>query len=627
MSSNGIIVGIDLGTTNSEIAALVGDRPRVLGPGASKMLPSCVGIAPSGELLVGESARNQLLIYPEATVRSVKRKMGTDETIHIGERTFSPQEISALILRELAQWAQRELNEPIKKAVITVPAYFSDAQRQATREAGELAGLEVIRILNEPTAASLAYGFDDDAHRTVMVYDLGGGTFDVSIVSIEGDVTEVLASHGNNHLGGDDFDQLLLEKLLNEFQEKHGVDLKDCHPASYSRLRWAAEQAKRKLSFEPHVSVREETLATVRGKALHLDTQLSRDEYEQMITPLVESTLESVSKAMEAAGKRPDEIDDVLLVGGSTRTPLIWQVLEERVGVAPRQDIHPDLCVALGCGLLASRLAGHDIERVLVDVSPYSFGPSFLGELDGRMYPYCYRPIIRHNTSLPITRTESYYTASPYQEKVEVRIFQGDNRDALKNIPVGDFCIEELAATPEPNEVMCRISLDLDGILKVAAIEKSTGKSKHITISNALKPKSEKELALARQQLDELYSLRAGDLQDMFDEHIETDPNRPEPITAEARVIEMDDESPEDEADGTTTQKPDEDSAGEPVFQDARGLIARSRDLLHDVHDEDKEDLINLHEKIEQALTDGDMKELTSATEELKELLFFIEGK
>src|SRR5205085_5724731 len=248
-----LIVGIDLGTTNSEIAAFVDGRVRVLGPEDNKMLPSCVGISPNGELLVGESARNQQLIYPDRTVRSVKRKMGSMESVSLGEKTFTPQEISALVLRELAEWARRELGEPVKRAVITVPAYFSDAQRNATREAGMMAGLEVVRILNEPTAASLAYGFGDGARRTVMIYDLGGGTFDVSIVTIEGDVTEVLASHGNNRLGGDDFDDLLVKRLEREFHQQHGFWLSDNHQAARARLWWAAEDAKKQLSSEPHV--------------------------------------------------------------------------------------------------------------------------------------------------------------------------------------------------------------------------------------------------------------------------------------------------------------------------------------------------------------------------------------
>src|SRR5437016_518072 len=291
---NDLIVGIDLGTTNSEIAAFVDGRVRVLGPEDNKMLPSCVGISPDGQLLVGEPARNQQLIYPDRTVRSVKRKMGSMENVVLGEKTFTPQEISALVLRELAERARRELGQPVKRAVITVPAYFSDAQGNGTREAGMIAGLEVVRILNEPTAASLAYGFADGAPHTVMVYDLGGGTFDVSIVTIEGDVTEVLSSHGNNRLGGDDFDDLLAARLEREFEQQHGTQLGEQHRAARARLWWAAETAKKQLSFEPYARVREEALVTQNGKPLHLDLELSREDYEKMLLPLVESTLDSV---------------------------------------------------------------------------------------------------------------------------------------------------------------------------------------------------------------------------------------------------------------------------------------------------------------------------------------------
>ncbi|MBI4864189.1 MAG: Hsp70 family protein [Candidatus Riflebacteria bacterium] len=303
------IVGIDLGTTNSEIAAFVGDRVRVLGPADRKILPSCVGLSPQGELLVGEPARHQMLVYPDRTVRSIKRKMGTDEKVALGDRTLSPQEVSSLILRELVEWARRQLQCPIQKAVITVPAYFSDAQRNATREAGVLAGLEVVRILNEPTAASLAYGTDHAGRQTVLVYDLGGGTFDVSIVTLEGDVTEVLASHGNNHLGGDDFDQLLMDRLLMQFKTTHGVDLREGHRVAYSRLWWAAEEAKRRLSSEQYVKVREESLVVVDGRPLHLDVEVARADYEEMIRPLVESTLDSVSRALADAGKRAEGSD------------------------------------------------------------------------------------------------------------------------------------------------------------------------------------------------------------------------------------------------------------------------------------------------------------------------------
>jgi len=609
MDHNDTIVGIDLGTTNSEVAALVGDRPRVLGPG-TKMLPSCVGFSPQGQLLIGEAARNQLLVYPELTVRSVKRKMGTDERFDLGGRTFTPPEISALILRELVQWAQQELRTDVKKAVITVPAYFSDAQRQATREAGQIAGLEVVRILNEPTAASLAYGFDDSARRTAMVYDLGGGTFDVSLVSIEGDVTEVLASHGNNHLGGDDFDQLVLDRLLKEFETQHGLDLRDRSPVSYARLRWAAEEAKKRLSSEQYTRVREEALATAPdGRALHLDLELSRQDYEAMIRPLVESTLESVFKAMEDAGKRPEDVDVVLLVGGSTRTPLVREMLEEHLGAPVRQDVHPDLCVALGAGLLASRLAGHEIERVLVDVSPYSFGPSFLGFRDGAPYPYCYRPVIKRNTPLPVTRTERYFTAAPYQTAVDVSIFQGDDPDALRDILVGNFMVEGLMPVPDENEVLCRMSLDIDGILKVEAIEKRTGLSKHILIKDAIKPKSEAELAQARARLRDLYSGRAEAVEAPWEEDVQTADL--EPVSGTAEPPEPTEEDPELEA----------------AVAAAHRLVDRSRKLLADIHDEDKEEIIDLHEKIQEAIDASDREALSAGVDALKELVFFIEGK
>jgi len=602
MSTQDVIVGIDLGTTNSEIAAFVDGQPRVLSSDQTNMLASCVGLSPTGELLIGAGARNQLLVYPERTVRSVKRKMGTDEVFVLGDKRFSPPEISALILRELVQWAQAALGQPVRKAVITVPAYFSDAQRQATREAGELAGLDVLRVLNEPTAASLAYGCDDTSQRTVMVYDLGGGTFDVSIVSIEGDVTEVLASHGNNQLGGDDFDQLLLTKLLSEFSDRHDIDLKDRHPVAYARLRRAAEEAKKRLSSESYARVCEEALITEGGKPLHLDFEVSRQAYEDLIRPLVQSTLDSVFQALEDAGKLAGDIDMILLVGGSTRTPLIREMLEKEVGTAVRQDVHPDLCVALGAGLLASRLQGHNVERVLVDISPYSFGPAYLGILEGREYSYCYHPIIHRNTPLPITRTDSYYTAAPFQEIVELEIFQGEDPDALKNILIGKFRIEGLTPIREENEVLCRMSLDLDGVLKVEAIEKRTGLSKHITIGNATQPMSDADLARARERLEQLHGTRSS------------------VSLSDSDIREAEFEVPEP---GAAPENPELSIR----IVEAESLLKRSRSLLETVHAEDKEEMIDLHDQIDEAIGKSNIESLSQGLDSLKELLFFVEGK
>jgi molecular chaperone DnaK len=613
MSDSGdLIVGIDLGTTNSEVAAFVDGKVTILGSGTKNMLPSVVGLSPSGELLVGEVARNQLMLYPERTVRSIKRKMGGNETVSLGDRPFTAPEISALILRELASWASRQLGQPVQKAVITVPAYFSDAQRQATREAASLAGLEAVRILNEPTAASLAYG--EGSRHTAMVYDLGGGTFDVSIVALEGDVTEVLASHGNNHLGGDDFNDLLAEYLLSEFQSIHGIDLRSGHPVARARVWWAAEEAKLRLSFDPEVTVREEAMATVDGKPLHLELEITREQYEDLIRPLVEQTLEHMSKALADARKAPSDLDAILLVGGSTRTPLVARMIEERTGLTPREEIHPDLCVALGAGVMASRLAGHEVERVLVDVTPYSFGVSFLGERGGVSYPHCYKPIIRRNSPLPVTRTERFYTSHPYQEEVDVRVYEGEDEDALRNILVGDFCVNGLTPMRDFNEVLCRMSLDLDGILNVTAIEKKSGLSKHITIARALEGKSEAEIAVARQRLESLFATRQ-DENDFDEEDDLLDAGDAEEIQASFEVLPS-------SADGSAL------SGDWSVAEDeGRQTIERARRLLDQIHEDDREEVIGLNRSIEAAIEARDAAALQQANHDLRELLFFVEGR
>ena len=603
-----LIVGIDLGTTNSEVAAFLDGQVRVLGPGDQRILPSCVGFSASGELLVGEPARNQQALYPERTVRSIKRKMGNSESVTLGDKSFTPPEISAFILRELAEWARLSLGERPQKAVITVPAYFSDAQRSATREAGALAGLEVVRILNEPTAASLAYGYSDGARHTALIYDLGGGTFDVSVVTVEGDITEVLASHGNNRLGGDDFDDLLAARLAQEFKRQHGMDITQNHPEAKARLWWAAEEAKKKLSQEQYVVIREEALVTRAGTPLHLEMELSRLDYESLIRPLVESTLDSVSKALQDSGRRPGDMDAILLVGGSTRTPLVFSLLSDMMGTEPRQDIHPDLCVALGAGVLASRLAGQQVERVLVDVSPYSFGVSYLGERGGFPYPHCFKPIIRRNTPLPLTRTEVFATSRPYQTVVDVQVYQGDDDDALKNIPVGDFRVEGLTEIEDANESLCRMRLDLDGILEVAAVEKRTGKSKQITIANSLQAKTAEEIAAGRKRIQEMFESRAESFYPELDEFEELD--GAELAGEGGEVIDVEAEAP---------SLPGESEAGE--------LMARSRRLLDNMHAEDREEAITLHEKIGEAIAVGDAAALAEASRALREMLFFMEGK
>ena len=590
-----IIVGIDLGTTNSEVAALVDGKVEVLAADGEQIMPSYVGLSPEGQLLVGTPARNQYILYPERTVKSIKRLMGSDQRVVLGEQTYSPAEVSALILRALKTRAEASLGAPVTRAVITVPAYFSDAQRQATRDAGEIAGLEVVRILNEPTAAALAYGADRQEDRTVLVYDLGGGTFDVSLVQVHGEITEVLASHGNTHLGGDDFDQLLLDFVHERFRASGGPDLRADRRAM-SRLLHAVEEAKKRLSFEPYAQIREEHLAERAGVPVHLDLEVSREEYEDLIHHLIEGTLDSVHQALADAGKRPDQVDDILLVGGATRTPLISRLLEEKTGLVPRQDLHPDLCVALGAGVLAARLAGHDVDRVLVDISPYSFGPSHLGFRHGVPYEHCYHPIIARNTPLPVSRTDSYFTIVDNQEAWRVSIYQGDDPDALNNILVGQFLIEGLSRVPAGNEILCRMDLDLDGILRVTATEKRTGLAKHITIEGATTALSEDEIAQARRRTAEL-----------FGDEDEDD------VDADDAVIE-----------GEFTEAGDGRDHRVRISE-ARALLERSRRLLDKMTAEDREEAIALHEQLEVAMDAQDWDQLRDASTDLADLLFYVE--
>ena len=365
-------------------------------------------------------------------------------------------------------------------------------------------------------------------------------------------------------------------------------------------------EAKKQLSFEPYAEVREENLIRGRSKPLHIEREITRDEYEALIASLIDSTLESVSKTLADAGKTSTDLDAILLVGGSTRTPLIERTLERRTGIKPSHDIHPDLCVALGAGVLAARLGGRQIERVLVDVSPYSFGPSHLGVRGGVPYPHCYAPIIERNTPLPITRTERYWTSVPNQRTVEVQIFQGDDPDALKNLLVGEFTVDDLTPRDEPNEVLCRMSLDLDGILQVTATEKQTGKSAHITVAQALQPKSDDEIAAACKRLHELFPSGALELEDAFSESGDV-----------AALLE---ESPVRE------EPEDDESAWAEALENARRAMNRSRRLFDEMHAEDREDAIDIHETMEAAIASTDRKALRESMKSLHELLFFVEG-
>src|SRR5262245_23913496 len=501
-----LIVGIDLGTTNSEIALNRDGGPHVLSDELGrKILPSVVGITETGELLVGEEARNQYVVHPERTIRSIKRRMGSDTKVTLGAAEYTPQEISAIILKRLKAIAERQLERPVRKAVITVPAYFSDTQRQATREAGEIAGLEVVRIINEQTAASPAQEASQHQGNRILVYDLGGGTFDASIVRIEQGVVEVIASHGDNHLGGDDFDHKIVERVLEHLKIKHGVDVSG-QPKAMARILRSAEAAKRHLSDHPYARIEEEYSTEKNVTAVNLALELSRLEYEHMIAPFLAQTLGAVHTALESASLTASQIDEILLVGGATRTPLVRTRLADVFGMEPRGDVDPDLCVAMGAALQGAVLAGDEVSAVLVDITPYTFGTSALSYLDGELNPDRYVPIIKKNSPIPVCKSEAFGTVIDNQTAVEVKIFQGEKTNALENIQIGKFRVEGLGTAPAGNPIIIDLKLDLDGILRVTAKEKKTGLERQIIIDNAIPRYNSSELDDARMRISSLFA-------------------------------------------------------------------------------------------------------------------------
>lgn len=581
------VFGIDLGTTNSAIAFVDAGKPQVLDLSGNVLLPSVVGLDDAGGLLIGEAARNQRAAYPERTIASIKRRMGRGGAVALGDRELTPPEVSALILKELCRHAQVATGQPVRKVIITVPAFFQDAQRAATLQAGEIAGLEVVRLINEPTAAALAFEAGVGKERTLLVYDLGGGTFDVSIVVTDGELTEVLSSHGDVELGGDDFDRLLADHLAASLGD--GVELDAMADA---RLLEAAERAKRVLTEEVSVRVREEFLRTG-TEPLHLDVEIGREEFEALIDPLLDRTLDSVHEALARAGKTLGEIDDVLLVGGQTRTPRVAARLRELANIVPRRDVHPDLCVALGAAIAGAQSAGQETGRVLVDVTPYTFGPSALGELDGHVSEHCFVPVIQRGTPLPVVRSETFYTVYDDQEQIDVRIFQGESRDARHNLLVGRFWVENLPSLPENSPVYFKLALGLDGILDVTVTEPSTGMTKQARIEGATARLDPEGLRTARERTQALWSERG--------EHAGIDVE-----IGEAAVA-----------------NPDDDQAGWMV--QLRETMARARELEHKMSEDDREESAELIDEALDAIARNDEALGGRLRDELDELVHYVE--
>lgn len=473
----GKIIGIDLGTTNSCVSVMEGGEaiiiPNVEG---NRTTPSVVAFTKDGERLVGETAKRQAITNPDRTISSIKREMGSNYKIDIDGKDYTPQDISAMILQKLKADAESYLGETISEAVITVPAYFTDAQRQATKDAGKIAGLEVKRIINEPTAAALAYGMDKEhGQHKIMVYDLGGGTFDVSILEVGDGVFEVLATRGNNKLGGDDFDQRIINYIADNFKKENGVDLTQ-DKMSLQRLKEAAEKAKKELSTTMTTNINLPFISATAAGPLHLNMDLTRAKFNELTHDLVEKTTEPVKSAIKDAGISASEIDKVLLVGGSTRIPAVQEAVKQIIGKDPQKDINPDECVAIGASIQGGVLTGEVKDLLLLDVTPLSLGLETLGGVTTRL--------IERNTTIPTKKSQIFTTAADSQTSVDIHVLQGEREMAADNTTLGRFQLEGIAPAPRGiPQIEVTFDIDANGIVNVSAKDLGTGKEQKITIT------------------------------------------------------------------------------------------------------------------------------------------------
>jgi len=566
------ILGIDLGTTNSAFAVMEGGEPEIIvNSEGNRTTPSVVAFSDDDERLVGKPAKNQAVQNPEKTIQSIKRHMGEEDyEVDVEGESYTPEQISAMILQKIKRDAEEYLGHDVEKAVITVPAYFNDKQRQATKNAGQIAGLEVERIVNEPTAASMAYGLDDESEQTVLVYDLGGGTFDVSVLELGGGVYDVVATNGDNDLGGDDWDEAIIDHLAEEFENNHGIDLREDRQA-LQRLKEAAEEAKIELSSRKEAKINLPFITATDSGPVHLETSITRATFENLTSDLIDRTVKPTEQAIEDAGISDSDIDEVILVGGSTRMPQVAEKVEEIIGQEPKKNVNPDEAVALGAAIQGGVLAGDVDDIVLLDVTPLSLGIEVKGGLFERL--------IDKNTTIPTDASKVFTTAADNQTSVQVRVFQGEREIANENELLGEFMLSGIPPSPAGMpQIEVEFSIDANGIVNVSAEDQGSGNAESITIEGGA--------GLSDDEVEKM--------QEEAEKHAEEDQARREAI--EAR-------------------------------NDAEGAVQRAESLLEEnedaVDDELEADIRDAIDDVEDVLEDEDVEteELQEATEALSEQL------
>ncbi|MFH2133115.1 MAG: Hsp70 family protein [bacterium] len=583
-----MILGIDLGTTNSLAGIVSGGKVEFVEFDQSKLLPSVVAIDNDRNLLIGQSAKNQYYLNPGNSIKSIKRLMGSSTPIQLDGTGYLPEEISGLILRHIKSTAEKQFGRPFPSAVITVPAYFSDGQRKATAIAGEIAGFKVERIINEPTAASLAYNYNRSQEIKAVVYDFGGGTFDVSVVNISRNLVEVVASHGDNRLGGDDIDEAFARYLADRICEKYPVTISP-DSAAAGQLSRIAEKCKIELSTSPYHTIVENLSLDESELPLAVELEIRRPEFEKILQPFLEKTMNLVHIALDDARLNADDIDQILLVGGTSKIPLVAEEFEKIFAVAPSESINPDLSICFGAAVQGAIINDDDIDSILVDITPHTFGTraSVKDQFGFLIDDDIFVPVIKRNSPLPTRKSELFFKTHPEQKTIEVQVLQGDCETASDNRLIGSFKIMDLSPVNDNEEILLTMNLDLNGILTVTAVEKETGHSKQIQIDNSFDRKD------ISKSIDKLTALLNADTEALDDQ--------------------------------TSPETKNLDEKSENRIYIAQTMIDKAESKFMSANPDDVEEMRGIIVKMKQAIEDGDIPQVEDLTDRLTDILFYLD--